>query len=75
MNDSYKKLETSTIELNKFRSNTAGISTAERSRRNNNNNKKTKKTKKKSSISTFCSIKTDKKNECISDSINIQHEK
>ena len=30
-----------------------------------------KKTKTKSSISTFCSIKTDKKNECIGDSINI----
>ena len=33
MNDSYKKLETSTIELKKFRSNTDEISTAGRSRR------------------------------------------
>ena len=75
MNDSYTKLETRTIELNKFRSNTDGISTAERSRRNNNKKKKEKKTKKKSSISTFCSIKTDKNNKCIDGSINIQNDR
>ena len=40
MNDSYKKLETRTTEIKKFRSNTDGISTAERSRINNNNKKK-----------------------------------
>ena len=39
MKDSYKQLETSTIELTKFRLNIDGISTAGRSRRNNNNNK------------------------------------
>ena len=71
MKDSYKKLETSTIELTKFRSNTDEISTAGIQgeiiiigRR--------KKTKKKSSILTFCSIKKDKNNECIGDNINIQ---
>ena len=71
MKDSYKQLETSTIELTTFRSNTDEISTAGIQgeiiiigRR--------KKTKKKSSISTFCSIKKDKNNECIGDSIHIQ---
>ena len=34
-----------------------------------------KKTTKKNSISTFCSIKTDKNNECIGDSINIQNDR
>jgi len=52
-----------------------GISTAGRSRRNNNNKKKKKKRKKKSSTSTFCSIKKDKNNECIGDSINIQNDR
>ena len=43
MNECYKKVETCTTVLKKFRSNTDRISTAERSRRNNDNNKKGKK--------------------------------